>query len=802
MAASEAALRAIPAVGRIPNRVALWTIGLGGIAAGALSVSLALTNDAIGSHVGEPMVIALLAVWLTIAYVFGGLTAWSRRPVSRFGPLMIVAGFLMFVTTLSWSTNDVAYTVGQAFDVVVPVLFLHVFLAFPDGRLHGRFERVLVGVGYMTALALELVRMVLGGFGPHNLLEVTVNAGVADVVRHVQLLTVSAISLCGVGVLVVRRRRSGRPLRRASALLVDAFALGLIMIAVLLTSAALGGPWVHQIRWATFITLGLAPLAFVIGLLSARLAYSAVGDIFVELRREPEPADLRDALARALRDPSLTLAYWLPEFQSYADLEGTAVELPEDDDRAVTIVDREGVRIAALIHDPSLRDEPELLDAVTAAVGIAIENARLHAELRARLEELQGSRARIVEAGRNERKRLERNLHDGAQQRLVALSLELSLLEEQLADDPTTAERVTAARGEIAASLDELREVARGLHPAVVSGHGLGVALEQLVAQAVVPVDLTVRIESRLPEATEVAAVLPRLREPCKRGEACERVLGPRRGDPPRRRRPDRDRRRWGRRGRRKPRLWPTRACRPGRGHGRLVARLEPAWRRHARESGDPVRVVIAEDSVLLREGVERVLGKAGFEVVGSYGGADDLLSKLPSDGPDVAIVDIRLPPTHTDEGLRAALEIRSRHPEVGVLVLSQYVEVGLAMKLLADSAEGAGYLLKDRISDVTEFAASVRRVAEGGSAIDPIIVSTLLSKRRRDDQLAELTPREREVLELMVEGRSNQGIADKLVITIRSVEKYVSSIFDKLGLPSDGSESRRVLAVLLYLGS
>jgi DNA-binding NarL/FixJ family response regulator len=214
------------------------------------------------------------------------------------------------------------------------------------------------------------------------------------------------------------------------------------------------------------------------------------------------------------------------------------------------------------------------------------------------------------------------------------------------------------------------------------------------------------------------------------------------------------------------------------------------------------VRAVIAEDSVLLREGVERVLGNAGFELVGSYGDADDLLSKLPDDEPDVAIVDIRLPPTHTDEGLRAALEIRSRHPGVGVLVLSQYVEVGLAMKLLAESAEGAGYLLKDRISDVKEFAASVRRVAEGGSAIDPIIVSTLLSKRRSDDVLAELTPREREVLELMAEGRSNQGIADRLVITTRSVEKYVSSIFDKLGLPSDGTESRRVLAVLLYLRS
>jgi DNA-binding NarL/FixJ family response regulator len=214
------------------------------------------------------------------------------------------------------------------------------------------------------------------------------------------------------------------------------------------------------------------------------------------------------------------------------------------------------------------------------------------------------------------------------------------------------------------------------------------------------------------------------------------------------------------------------------------------------------VRVVIAEDSVLLREGLARLLAEAGFEVVAQCETADDLLNKIRSREPDVAIVDIRLPPTHSDEGLRAALEIRARHSSVGVLVLSQYVELGLAMKLLADSAEGVGYLLKDRISEVKEFVAAVQRVANGGSALDPIIVSTLLSRRRSDDPLAQLTPREREVLELMAAGSSNQGIADKLVITLRAVEKYVSSIFGKLGLPSSGSESRRVLAVLLYLRS
>lgn len=214
------------------------------------------------------------------------------------------------------------------------------------------------------------------------------------------------------------------------------------------------------------------------------------------------------------------------------------------------------------------------------------------------------------------------------------------------------------------------------------------------------------------------------------------------------------------------------------------------------------MRVAIAEDSVLLREGLARLLGEAGMDVVAQRGDAEGLLREVGTSPLDVVIVDIRLPPTHSDEGLRAALQIRAEHPSVGVLVLSQYVELGLAMKLLADSAEGVGYLLKDRISDVKDFVGAVRRVATGGSAIDPIIVSTLLARRRSDDPLDNLTPREREVLALMAGGSSNQGIADNLVITLRAVEKYVSSIFGKLGLPSTRSESRRVLAVLAFLRS
>ena len=214
------------------------------------------------------------------------------------------------------------------------------------------------------------------------------------------------------------------------------------------------------------------------------------------------------------------------------------------------------------------------------------------------------------------------------------------------------------------------------------------------------------------------------------------------------------------------------------------------------------MRVVLADDAVLLREGIARILEDAGFEVVGQAGTADELLLKVRSYDPDVAVVDIRMPPTHTDEGLHAAQEIRAKYPKCGVLVLSQYIEPAYAMDLLAESAEGVGYLLKDRVSDVDEFASAVRRVAEGGSALDPTIVSQLVGRRRGTDPIDSLTRREREVLELMAEGRSNSGIAERLVVTERAVEKHVTSIFGKLRLPAAPADHRRVLAVLAYLRS
>jgi DNA-binding NarL/FixJ family response regulator len=219
-------------------------------------------------------------------------------------------------------------------------------------------------------------------------------------------------------------------------------------------------------------------------------------------------------------------------------------------------------------------------------------------------------------------------------------------------------------------------------------------------------------------------------------------------------------------------------------------------------EGEDRVRVVIADDSVLLREGIARLLEESGFEVVAQAGEGVDLLRKVRSHKPDVAVVDVRMPPTHTDEGLRAALQIRAEQPGTAVLVLSQYVEEAYAFDLLSESSESTGYLLKDRIADVATFTDAVRRVANGGTALDPEVVALLLGRSRRADPLAVLTPREREVLGLMAEGRSNAAMAQALVVTERAVEKHVTAIFSKLDLPPAVDDHRRVLAVLMFLRS
>ena len=480
-------------------RRALWPLVL---VAGA--GVLAMTVADVG--LGGVDTTTVLAVLVGLAFAGSGLYAWGRRPENRLGPLMAVVGCTYLVwQILVQSQSAFVFTAGIWLSDAWVVLFVLFLLSFPDGRLTTTIDFAIVAMFATVALPLELVWLLFFDPGePGNVLLVWSNADVAGYVDWVQRALIVTASVALAVTLSRRWLFASPPLRRALVpVLAGSAAILLGSVLVVLSKFEV------DFEAATWVVQGAmiaTPLVILAGILRSRLAWSSVGDLFVELRADPEPAELRDALARALRDPSLVLAYWVPQFGSWADLNGRAMELPADGGgRETKVIERDGVRVAALVHDPALVDEPELLDAVTAAAGIALENARLHAELAARLEEVKGSRSRVIEAGESERKRLERDLHDGAQQRLIALSLELKRLEKELGEDPAK-RRLDAAQNEITRSLEELRSVARGLHPAVLTGHGLGVALEQVAARASVPVRLSVEVDGRLPEQVEIAA--------------------------------------------------------------------------------------------------------------------------------------------------------------------------------------------------------------------------------------------------------------------------------------------------------
>jgi signal transduction histidine kinase len=374
-------------------------------------------------------------------------------------------------------------------------------VAFPSGQLVSRTGLLLAAPFAIAAIPLEVAWLLffdLGGGAPGNALLVWPNEDVADAIDTVQRVLLVSGAFLLTAVLARRWLRASPPLRRGLTPLLAGAATMLVATGALVVSKLTGGDPPEFIQNALLISLVGIAVGVLVDILRARLARLAVGDLIVELSRNREPEHLRAALARALGDPSLRLAYWLPEFDSYADLEGRPLELPADERRVTRMVDRAGTPVAALLHDPSLRDEPALLDSVGAAAGIALENARLHAEVRA-------AGTRVLEATQSERRRLERDLHDGAQQRLVALSLELGMLQARLGEDPDARSAVEQARRELTRSLEELRELARGIHPAILSGHGLEVALEGLAARTPVPVRLTVELEGRLPEPVEVA---------------------------------------------------------------------------------------------------------------------------------------------------------------------------------------------------------------------------------------------------------------------------------------------------------
>jgi signal transduction histidine kinase len=484
-----------------PGPGLLWALVVAGILCVVGSVLLAQSSG----QLVHPWVQVVLINWITIPFMLSGLIAWRRRPDNNLGSLMVLAGFVTALSTLQWSSSAMLTTVGGVVDLLPAALFLHVFLAFPSGRLTRRRERILVAAAYVVAVALQVTKM-LFGISPGGLLDVLELPAAATRIETVQLLTMSGLLVAGVALLTIRRRRTELLAPRPLALLVNAFGLGLLMLALLYVAGVGGWAAFETIRHITFGVLGLSPVVFLCALLDARLARSDIGELLVQLRADPDP-DLRALLARALHDPSLSLAFWLPRFNLWVADDSRAIRVPDPTgERATRLIHRSDKPVAALLFDRSLEDERELLDAVSAAAGIALENGRLRAELGVRMRELERSRRRVLEAEQKERQRLERDLHDGAQQRLVALSLELGLLEGALATDPTTRNRLQRAERELAASLEELRDVAHGIHPAVLTGHGLAVALESLAATATVPVQLTVNVVGRLSQSIELTA--------------------------------------------------------------------------------------------------------------------------------------------------------------------------------------------------------------------------------------------------------------------------------------------------------
>jgi signal transduction histidine kinase len=454
------------------------------------------------------------------SFIGGGLIAWARRadrPERRIGLVMVAVGFAWFAAGLTRVEVSLVASVGSALSGLWEALVIYLLLAFPHGRLKSRLDRILVGVTYFNTIVLQLVGLLFAetiSTGGANAFVVWPSERATELMAILSQALMVAIVGTVLGVFAERWQGASPPLRRALAPVYVTGALTMLLFATTILVSRLSGaslPAQADIGRVLFslslVALAAVPLAFLAGLVRARIARLTVGELLVELRQSREPGALREALARVLHDPSLEIAYWLPDQSSYVDVDGQPLAMPtEKDERVVTVLEHDGNRVAALIHDVSLRGEPELVSAASTAAGIALENERLQADLRARLEELRGSRRRVIEAADAERQRLERNLHDGAQQRLATLSLELAMLDELMGSDPEAREVLEQAQSNLADSLDELRELAQGIHPAVLTDHGLAVALEALAKRSPVPIRLEVERDERLPERIEVAA--------------------------------------------------------------------------------------------------------------------------------------------------------------------------------------------------------------------------------------------------------------------------------------------------------
>jgi signal transduction histidine kinase len=444
------------------------------------------------------------------AFLIAGIAAWARRPANRLGPLMVITAFALLARQFRYSHDPLLFTTFFAVGDLAYALVGHCVFAYPFGRIRGRAERALVVAGYAAALVFPLaVLFVYDGRSPllqynsldprphESLLYVGGGAGAVEFLQKTQVVVFFGLLACLFIAVIVRNLvRATHRLRLVLAPLIVA-AITIALRAVFeCVFTFVDRPFAYDyVFWWQAAAIVALPLSLLVGLLRARLARAAVGDLLLALERTP-PAGLRDALAKALDDPTLELRLWVRERETYADEKGREAPLPSADPRrGVTRIDQSGEPLAALVHDPSLLEEPELVQAAGAAARFAIENARLQAELRVQLKRVEESRARVVAAGDEERRRIERDLHDGAQQRLVALALELRGAQRYLDLDPELGRLLATTVQELQTAVEELRELAHGIHPAILVEGGLGAALNSLASRSPLPVTVEATTE-------------------------------------------------------------------------------------------------------------------------------------------------------------------------------------------------------------------------------------------------------------------------------------------------------------------
>ena len=489
---------------------ALIALAVAGFAVGLVAIAIVLTSDLERELVGANLTVGPLIGW---TFMGAGLLAWWRRPDNRVGSLMTMIGFAWFGAAMTVSETPAIFVAGLLVEPLQFILLIHLLLAFPGGRLEGALARGLATTAYFVGVVMQVpVVMTLDPATerdcgcPSNPIQIVDSPAAHEALATTQSV-IGAIGTAAIVVLLAQRWRRAQPLQRR--VLRPVYATGAVVLltgSLSLAGDATGvpdGAAEDLIDAVSLLFLAGVPFAFLVGVLRSRLAQSgAMREIVTSGRGR-----LRDALADALGDPSLELAYWLPERERYVDGDGRSIELPATGSRVATPIEHDGRRVAAIVHDAVLSEQPGLVRAAGDAAALALENERLDAELRARVEELSASRARIVQIGLEERRRIERDLHDGAQQRLVALRLQLRLARDQADKDPAaTRAMLDAAGAELDEALAELRELARGIHPAVLADRGLEPALSALAGRAPLPVEVVSAPRERLPAPVEAAA--------------------------------------------------------------------------------------------------------------------------------------------------------------------------------------------------------------------------------------------------------------------------------------------------------